>query len=130
MPISMFDCPEHNHTSPTSTSSNWTLVEPLTVRVCGPLAFMAGSTAFHSPRSLACACWLLPEISTVTFSPGCAHPQMASGLSCCRTMWLENTFGSRTSARAVCAKPPPAASASAAEHTAQPSLVLRIIASF
>ena len=36
MPISMFDCPEHNHTSPTITSSNWTLLEPVTVKRIGP----------------------------------------------------------------------------------------------
>src|ERR1035438_2818030 len=112
MPISIFDCPEHNHTSPIITSSNSTLVAPLTARVYGPPAFMAATTAFHSPRSLAWTCWLPVESVTVIFSFGSAQPQTTSGFSCCKTIWLENTFGSRTA------------------HPRQPSLVLRIIVSF
>src|ERR1035437_1175245 len=129
MPISMLDCPEHNHTSPIITSSNWTLVEPLTAKVYGPPAFMADRTAFHSPRSLAWTCWLPVESVTVIFSFGSAQPQTTSGFSCCKTIWLENTFGNRPSARATCVKPPPATSPSITVHTAQPSLVLRIIIS-
>src|ERR1035437_649884 len=118
MPISMLDCPEHNHTSPIITSSNWTLVEPLTAKVYGPPAFMADRTAFHSPRSLAWTCWLPVESVTVIFSFGSAQPQTTSGFSCCKTMWLENTFGSRTSARATCVKPPSATSPSTTVHRA------------
>jgi hypothetical protein len=36
---------------------------------------------------------------TVTFSPGAAVPQMGTGMSRCKTMWLLSTGGSFTSAR-------------------------------
>ena len=91
---------------------------------------MAGRTAFHSPRSLAWTCWLAEASSTVTFSLGCAQPQITSGFSCCNTMWLENTFGSRTSACAVRMNPLPPASATITGHIAQPSRLFRIMVSF
>jgi len=60
MPISMLDWPEQSHTSPTSTSSNFTVFDPLTCSTCGPPAVIFGSVTFHSPRSFATARALLP----------------------------------------------------------------------
>ena len=116
IPISMFDWPEQSHTSPIITSSNSTELEPATLSVNGPPAFMAGSVTFHSPRSLACACAVADASVTVTVSLGCAQPQIARGISCWRTMWLANTFGNRTSALAG-GRPAPLAKRAAARQT-------------
>ncbi len=98
---SMLDWPEPIHTSPTSTSVSSTLFLPRTVSVWPLLlASKAGRTTFQLPLSSAFVLAVLPPNSTVTSSPASAQPQMGSGLSRWRTMWLPRMAGSLTSARA------------------------------
>ena len=84
----MFDCPEHSHTSPTSTSATASLACAVTTRsVYGPPAGCAGSRADQRPSrpartliaagSAAAAAAALSE--TVTSSPAAAQPHTGIG---------------------------------------------------
>ena len=73
--ISMFDCPEQNQTSPTSTSFSSTVFLPFTVNFAPVLfAFSAGSATVHLPPAAVVSAFCPPN-STVTFSPSSAQPQ-------------------------------------------------------
>ena len=84
--ISMFDCPEHNHTSPINTSSHVTVFAPLTTNLTGPPDFCAGNATFHSPFAFGVAATLVSPTCTVTVSPAAAQPQTWIGFPCCKTM--------------------------------------------
>ncbi len=94
---SMFDWPEPSQTSPMRMSSSSILFLPLTVscavcrrpsRPAGPLS----SCPCRRPWS-----WPCPRrAGRSTSSPGSAQPQMGSGWSRCRTMWLAITLGNFT----------------------------------
>src|SRR4051812_14642707 len=97
----MFDCPEHTHTSPTSTSLTVSVFLPFTVSAAGlALAGIAGSFAVHlpEPSALALAVWS-PKV-TVTGSFASAVPHTGTAMPCWRTMWSPNSGDSFTSARA------------------------------
>ena len=95
---SMFDWPEQNHTSPTTTSLNSTLFFPLTVNFAPvALAFKGVSATDHLP-SFAVVSAFCPANSTVTFSPSSAQPQTGTFWSRWRTMRSLKMTGSFTSA--------------------------------
>ena len=96
----MFDWPEPIHTSPMRMSSSSILFLPLTVmRWALPSALTAGSTTFQLPLASALVVAVASSSFTVTSSPGSAQPQIGSGRSRCKTMWLPITLGTLTSAR-------------------------------
>ena len=98
----MLDCPEHNQTSPISTSLISMVLLPFTVTVIGTLpAVIGGSSTCHRPASSAVALAVFSQSVTTTDSRASAQPQMRIFCCCCSTMWSPNTFGSRTSARAL-----------------------------
>src|SRR5579862_1539959 len=78
IPISMFDWPEHSHTSPTSTSCAvlfWFPSPLLTVRVRDSVdAGILSRCAIHLPSASATAVLVWPANETVTLVPGFAHP--------------------------------------------------------
>ena len=82
----MFDCPEHSHTSPVSTSWIVIVLLPFTVIVVLSPDFSGSSFTRHSPFSSAFADFVWPAMETVTSSPGEAHPQTGAAVSAWRIM--------------------------------------------
>ena len=85
--MAMFDWPEANHTSPTST--------PLIRRMFSPVTFsspvtvvslMASNRTRQRPSSPATVRLVWPANSTVTFSPGLAVPHTGATAPRCSTM--------------------------------------------
>ena len=99
--VSMLDCPEPTHTSPTSTSVTVMVLVPATVSVAASPTLTGSSLTIHFPWASAAVDFSWSRNRTVTFSPGLAVPQMGTGTSRWRTMWLLMTGGSLTSASAV-----------------------------
>ncbi len=87
---SMFDCPEHSHTSPTSTSCAATLTATpsrvFTVRSYGPPAGWGGRVARKRPSApvVVVVCAGPSVISSGV--PGAARPNTFAGRSRCTTM--------------------------------------------
>ena len=94
----MFDCPEANHTSPTSKSERVSSVLPWTVRVKGPPAGSGLSHTSQRPRLFAVVAMDWPWKVTAIFSAGEASPHRWMGASRCRTAWSVMTLASRNSA--------------------------------
>ncbi len=101
--ISMFDCPEANHTSPMSMSLIVTVSRPDAKRsVCGSNpASPVGISSLQRPSFPAFALMgdsgaQLPTASTR--APGAALPHMRALLCCWSTMWSEKMSGSLSSA--------------------------------
>ena len=77
---SMFDCPEHSHTSPIRTSFAVCDFDALrAVSVCGPPADIAGSVSDHAPFASAFALAEAPANVTLTSSPAAARPNTVDG---------------------------------------------------
>ena len=77
----MLLCPEQSQTSPTITFSALTALSlPVTVRVYGPPASIAGSVTIKLPDLPAVVSAVAPLNSTFTFSPESAQPNTATGL--------------------------------------------------
>src|SRR5690348_11228353 len=72
----MFDWPEHSHTSPISTSFDDAIApdSARTLSVYGPPAFIAGSVASQRPLVSARAVAPLPASETEMVSPGVLQP--------------------------------------------------------
>ena len=84
--ISMFDWPEHSHTSPTSTSvRRWLMSPALTTSACGPPALCAGSSMRQRPVASAVAVAFAVFSDTVTRVPASARPQIGIGRPRCST---------------------------------------------
>jgi len=82
----MFDCPLHNHTSPTRMSRITTVSDPATVIDAGVLMYGSGSSlAIHFPF-VATADTVCPANVTVTRSPSPARPHTGTATPCCSTM--------------------------------------------
>src|SRR5690606_2475391 len=86
--ISMLDCPEHSHTSPTMTSSSVIVLYPLIVMVYGPPADGVVSITFHSAFGFPLVVIVFPSqlVVMVTSSVALAHPQKGTSAFCCSTM--------------------------------------------
>jgi hypothetical protein len=93
---SMFDCPEHNQTSPTSTSVAVSTVADdggptVTVSVRGTDEASSGSRrTIQRPSGAAVAAFSWPANRTRTVVPGSAQPQTGAATPRCRTAWSEN----------------------------------------
>src|SRR5688572_211876 len=84
---SMLDWPEHNHTSPTSTSlTSCRRITVRTVNVYGPPARNEGNDTDQRPEASACVLREAPDNDTATCSSALARPQTSIGLSRCTTM--------------------------------------------
>ncbi len=95
----MFDWPEQNHTSPTTTSVKVSVFAPRTSSRAGSAeAWSASSFSDHVPSALVTVSLLCPAKATVTRSPGAAHPQTGTTACCCKTMPFPKIFGIRTAA--------------------------------
>ena len=94
----MFDWPEQNHTSPTTTSLNSTLFLPLTVNFAPVLVPFRGVNATDHLPPFAVVSAFCPANSTVTFSPSSAQPHTGTFWSRWRTMRSLKMTGSFTSA--------------------------------
>src|SRR3569833_357526 len=83
----MFDWPEHSHTSPTRMSFDVATApdSARTLSVCGPPAAIAGNVASHRPFESARALAETPAMEAVTVSPGVLHPHTRTGVSRCNT---------------------------------------------
>src|SRR5262249_3064949 len=75
----MFDWPEATQTSPIMTSRKRSAFFPMTLRVQGPLAGLAGSETLQRPRWLATPDAVWPPNSILTVSPGSALPHTRIG---------------------------------------------------
>ena len=95
----MFDCPEHNQTSPMSTSGTVRVFFPFTVSEPGsPLVFSLSKSTRHFPSAPAFVDFVAPAIVTEISSPAAAQPQTGAMRSHCNTMCSEKMDGSETSA--------------------------------
>src|SRR5687767_9741559 len=77
---SMFDWPEHNHTSPTSTSRTVCVrVAVRAVNTCGPPARNVGMVSVQWPDASDLVVRVTLDSVTVTCSLGFARPQISLG---------------------------------------------------
>ncbi len=83
MVTSMFDCPEHSHTSPMRM---FCIFSPAMVMVYGPPAFILGRFMRHLPRLSAVTRYILLSNSTIKLSPAAAVPHTGMGVPLCKTM--------------------------------------------
>jgi hypothetical protein len=110
---SMFDWPEHSHTSPISRSVRvWVSAPERTVRLSGAPGSRAGSAADQRPWASAVALAFAPERSMATAALGWATPQTRIGWPRCRTAWSPKTGASKGAAEAAVARAAKAAESS------------------
>ncbi|MNY45175.1 hypothetical protein D3C86_1802590 [compost metagenome] len=94
MAYSMFDCPEHNHTSPTKMLSRTIVLEPFMVIFAGTAEVLsADKTTLHLPFASVTVSLTWPAKLTVTTSATAANPQIFKGLSRCKTILLDKIWG-------------------------------------
>src|SRR4051812_37092794 len=89
--ISMFDCPEHNHTSPSMTLERVILLPSSSKAISyGPPAFVVKTSTFHFPESsvLVLYCLLFHDVFIVICALTLPSPQSATRDCCWRTMLL------------------------------------------
>ena len=94
--ISMFDCPEQNHTSPMSMSFSTTASPSEISSEYGPPASGVAILVSHFPSAEAVTDtgFFAQEALTVTLLPGSAFPQRAASVFCWSTMLSPITEGS------------------------------------
>ncbi len=109
---SMFDWPEHSHTSPTSTSRTTRCSLPSSMSSAyGPPAAWRGSVASQRPFASASAVACAPSKPSLTRAPGVDQPHTCMGCSRCSTAPCENISGSSSFACAAAGNSRPSASA-------------------
>ena len=96
--ISIFDCPEHIHTSPNKMLFNISFSPSSNVMSYGPPAFVVSTYATHFPFLSACVlvALLFQEGLIVTVAFALALPQRQTFSFRCNTMLLPNTVGNFT----------------------------------
>ena len=101
--ISMFDCPEHIHTSPERMSLRTVTSPSSNVILYGPPAFGVLTWTVNLPFASAVAWYVLlfHEVVTFTAVPALVVPGIVSTLFCCTTMLSVINCGNTTFASAI-----------------------------